>query len=525
MYFARKVSVNRHSSVSGFLCNWSHTDYPACCEDSMNRRILTVASGAVQQLRGIKKHPFPVTFENVVFPPNGQMKLPSMPTEPFYDAEKGEYKYKTTKRMIEARGVEEIHTDLIHKQYGLAAISGGFISSADFKFLEDRINKNLIDKQFAIWRVDPPWLPRTKKAQGTRLGGGKGSIQKYVTPVRANRIILEVGGHITEVEARAFLMYLCERFSFPAEFVSEEILQERRQEEARIRANNTNKFDWDKVIKYNMQNCTSVDGMRGDDELISIPFRHIVYCVAGLPLSALFICIFLSITLHIDDSTRTHCGVDNWLPSVSAAVASFSPERYIWRVFIGLHGAPRLILALAFRNLLLSSPIRSPSTGIWFAILCQLACFLNLAENIFLLLLTSISSVEDHESHKICFIGFAICAISYMFLTTWLYNFSNRRQLSHMGEKSYQYKLLYCCSSVVSIIFACYFYYRHNTYCEPGVYTLFALSEYTVIISNILFHSTAYFDFEGRKFTLSAGGSVVGDYQTLLPMHDDKRII
>uniref|UniRef100_A0A1I7Y6Q0 Large ribosomal subunit protein uL16m n=1 Tax=Steinernema glaseri TaxID=37863 RepID=A0A1I7Y6Q0_9BILA len=223
----------------------------------MNRRILTVASSAVQQLRGIKKHPFPVTFENVVFPPNGQMKLPPMPAEPFYDAEKGEYKYKSTKRMIEARGVEEIHTDLIHRQYGIAAISGGFISSADFKFLEDRINKNLIERQFAIWRVDPPWLPRTKKAQGTRLGGGKGSIQKYVTPVRANRIILEVGGHITEIEARAFLMYLCERFSFPAEFVSEEILQERRREEAAIRANNTNKFDWDTVIKYNMQNCTS----------------------------------------------------------------------------------------------------------------------------------------------------------------------------------------------------------------------------------------------------------------------------
>lgn len=65
---------------------------------------------------------------------------------------------------------------------------------------QERINKNLIERQFAIWRVDPPWLPRTKKAQGTRLGGGKGSIQKYVTPVKASRIILEVGGHITEIE-------------------------------------------------------------------------------------------------------------------------------------------------------------------------------------------------------------------------------------------------------------------------------------------------------------------------------------
>lgn len=38
--------------------------------------------------------------------------------------------------MIEARGVEEIHTELIHEQYGLAAISGGFISADDFKFIQ-----------------------------------------------------------------------------------------------------------------------------------------------------------------------------------------------------------------------------------------------------------------------------------------------------------------------------------------------------------------------------------------------------
>lgn len=47
---------------------------------------------------------------------------------------------------------------------------------------------------FAIWRVDPPWQPITKKGQGQRMGGGKGAIDHYVTPVKAGRIILEVGG-------------------------------------------------------------------------------------------------------------------------------------------------------------------------------------------------------------------------------------------------------------------------------------------------------------------------------------------
>lgn len=68
------------------------------------------------------------------------------------------------------------------------------------------MNKNLLKNQFAIWRVDPPWLPRTKKAQGTKLGGGKGSIKEYVTPVKAKRIILEVGGHVTEFEVSLCLV-------------------------------------------------------------------------------------------------------------------------------------------------------------------------------------------------------------------------------------------------------------------------------------------------------------------------------
>jgi len=201
------------------------------------------------------RYDFPVTFENVVFPPDGDYKLRVPLAKPVYDEEKGEREHKTTKRMFEARGVEEIHTQLLHKQFGLAAITGGFISSDDFELIADRVNKNLLAKQFAVWRVEDPWLPRTKKPQGTRLGGGKGRLHKYVTPVRANRIILELGGHMTELEARAYLLYLCEWLKFPAEFVSERMLTERRAQLAHVTANNTNAFNWDKLMKYNMQNC------------------------------------------------------------------------------------------------------------------------------------------------------------------------------------------------------------------------------------------------------------------------------
>lgn len=78
--------------------------------------------------------------------------------------------------------------------FGLA---GRFV---EFFFLQERLNKNLLKNQFAIWRVPAPWLPRTRKAVGAKPGSGKGNIHHYVTPVRAKRIILEVGGHIMELE-------------------------------------------------------------------------------------------------------------------------------------------------------------------------------------------------------------------------------------------------------------------------------------------------------------------------------------
>lgn len=89
--------------------------------------------------------------------------------------------------------------------------------------------------------------------------------------------------------------------------------------------------------------------MPSEDELLRIPFKWIVCIISGLPLSALAICVVWSTVFHFDSATSTHCEVANWLPSISAAVAKLEPERYIWRIAIGLHAAPRAGIAVAFR--------------------------------------------------------------------------------------------------------------------------------------------------------------------------------
>ncbi|KAI1721493.1 frag1/DRAM/Sfk1 family domain-containing protein [Ditylenchus destructor] len=251
----------------------------------------------------------------------------------------------------------------------------------------------------------------------------------------------------------------------------------------------------------------------GEDDILTVPFKSFVYIVSGLPFSALVLCIALSITLHWDESTRTHCGVPNYLPSVSAAVASYSPERYIWRLLVSIHGGPRIVLAFAFKNFLISSPlIPFPSIG-WFHWPCYVACFFHLAEIIFLLLLTIL--------HKTSFIGFIVCGLIHMFLSTWLFDHSGRRKTTSLGEKSFQYKVLCCTGSSISLFLALYFFYRHNRYCEPGVYTIFALCEYAVVIFNILFHSTLYYDFHSRSVSFISSSSTY-QYEAL-PMHYNEK--
>uniref|UniRef100_A0A0K0G406 Post-GPI attachment to proteins factor 2 (inferred by orthology to a C. elegans protein) n=1 Tax=Strongyloides venezuelensis TaxID=75913 RepID=A0A0K0G406_STRVS len=255
----------------------------------------------------------------------------------------------------------------------------------------------------------------------------------------------------------------------------------------------------------------------GDESLVTVRFSTLAKVVAFCPAFALILCIITSMILHWDLVTSTHCGVYNFFPSVSAAIATYNPEKYIWRFLIAIHITPRYVFALANRNLLIKCPLRPSSSISFFSALCNFSCALNVLEINFLLLLTTISSTDDHFLHKCSFVGFVTTAMIHMYLSTWLYNHSNRRRVTNFGEKIYQKRVLSVISCTLSLSLAMYFYWRHNTYCEPGIYTLFALSEYVYIASNIAFHFTTYYDFLDKRFILSSSPSSFGNYERLLP--------
>ena len=97
-----------------------------------NKRIIKSVCRCYTERNWNYRNPLPVTFESTYFSlliltcktlnlsiyfrrrlsPNGEMKLPELPAEPVYDATLGEAKYKTSDRIIEARGYEPIHTEV-----------------------------------------------------------------------------------------------------------------------------------------------------------------------------------------------------------------------------------------------------------------------------------------------------------------------------------------------------------------------------------------------------------------------------
>ncbi|CAD6192949.1 unnamed protein product [Caenorhabditis auriculariae] len=249
--------------------------------------------------------------------------------------------------------------------------------------------------------------------------------------------------------------------------------------------------------------------MAFDDDSLSLSLRKFVLIVAGLPLSGFIICVVCAFSQLASIN-------------ISCRINLCARKIYLANIYRPSHW-PEAGCGVCLEKLfLMYSPLR-PLTGAFrFRMLCQLACGLNLLENICLLTLSSISSTEDHGLHKLSFVMFEVCATLYMLLATFLFHHSGRRRATSLGEKSYELKILMTSISVIGILTASYLYWRHNAYCEPGVYTLFALAEYAIVLANIAFHCTLYYDFHGKSVAFtSAIGSVGGGY-SFLPSHIEK---
>ncbi|TRY72728.1 hypothetical protein TCAL_00266 [Tigriopus californicus] len=230
--------------------------------------------------------------------------------------------------------------------------------------------------------------------------------------------------------------------------------------------------------------------------LLSISFPRFAVVTVSLPLASFVFCIGYSYLYNFRRTTATHCNVWNFAPSISSAVSVFKPQYYVWRLGIALHSAPRLLLARMYYFY-----YRQGLRG-RFRNLARATFTFNVIENLALLLLSFAASKDDFSLHKACFIAFIASSSLYLICSYLIVSSLWWASRTPLENSSLFLKKSIMSVNLATIVLSLYFYYRHNTYCEPGVYSLFSICEYVIVLTNMGYHFTSYYDFHHRIITI-----------------------
>lgn len=92
-----------------------------------------------------------------------------------------------------SKGIDQKAAVLAFGGYGLKSLGTKWISARQLEACRRAIIRYM-KKGGKLWVRIFPDKPITKKGQETPMGGGKGSVEYYVFPIKPGRIIFEIDG-------------------------------------------------------------------------------------------------------------------------------------------------------------------------------------------------------------------------------------------------------------------------------------------------------------------------------------------
>jgi len=90
--------------------------------------------------------------------------------------------------MVETRGLS-----LSYGQYGLKSLEATWLTARQIEASRKTIT-NFLKREGRLWIRVFPDKPVTLRPPETTMGGGKGSVDHYVFPVRPGRVLFEIDG-------------------------------------------------------------------------------------------------------------------------------------------------------------------------------------------------------------------------------------------------------------------------------------------------------------------------------------------
>ncbi|KAG9468767.1 large ribosomal subunit protein uL16m isoform X2 [Eleutherodactylus coqui] len=163
---------------------------------------------------------------------------------------------KVPRSLRDICGPAEHGRDFKEGQYGILAMGGGYLHWGHFEMIRLTLNRKFdLKTTFSNWLIEAPHKPITRKGLGQRMGGGKGAVDHYVTPVKADQLIVEVGGRCEFAEVLPVLTQVANKLPFPAKAVSRETLKQLQEEQEEKQRNNQNPWTFERLVTSNMMGC------------------------------------------------------------------------------------------------------------------------------------------------------------------------------------------------------------------------------------------------------------------------------
>eukprot|EP00937_MAST-01D_sp_MAST-1D-sp2_P002384 g2384.t1 len=247
------------------------------------------------------------------------------------------------------------------------------------------------------------------------------------------------------------------------------------------------------------------DGLLGNDVITGT-----VAPVAGMVVCLLFTLRFnFYSTVRVEGRYCNPGGVQTpqFMPSISASIGDHAPQRYIWRICICFMIVNRLrdgrVQHGMFRNAFARRAGAEPLAPqpLRFRLLNGAVHALHTLENLCLVLLSYVSSSDYFPAHMVGFVGFAVANVLHMGATMALMrsaygddalSASARDGLAAVPALCWRWRLRCMVANYALIAAAAYLYVRHEARCEPYVYSLFGVCEWSFVVTNILFLMAIY---------------------------------